>query len=118
MGWIRIVAAAALAAGVAGCGGDGNSFVQVVIVDETRTLAEGGQVTFPLSVGTYRAEITSSRNGVSVVWVGGTGCSSATETRTYTASCDVGALGALGLVNPTLLGLPGDEVVTIKITRL
>lgn len=111
------MAAAAAAVVVAGCGG-GDSFVQVVIVDETRTLAEGGQVSFPLAVGTYRAEITSSRNGVAVVWVGGTGCAGATETKAYNASCSVDAVGALGLVNPTLLGVPGDEVVSIKITRL
>ncbi len=116
MGWIRIATAAA-ALLVAGCGG-GDSFVQVVIVDETRTLAEGGQLSYPLAIGTYRAEITSSRNGVAVVWVGGTGCQSATETRTYSASCSVDALGALGIVNPTLLGAPGDEMLTIKITRL
>lgn len=118
MGWIRIALASLSAALVAGCGGDGNSVVQVVVVDETRTLAEGGQLSYPLAIGTYRAEITSSRNGVAVVWVGGTGCAGATETRAYNASCDVSALGALGIVNPTLLGVPGDEVVTIKITRL
>jgi hypothetical protein len=108
------VAAATL---VSACGG-GDSIVQVVVVDETRTLAEGAQLSYPLALGTYRAEITSSRNGVAVVWVGGTGCQSATETKSYSASCVVDSVGALGLLNPTLLGVPGDEVVSIKVTRL
>ena len=112
----RLVAAA-VATLVAGCGG-GDSAVQIVIVDETRTLAEGTQVSYPLAIGTYRAEITSSRNGVAVVWVGGTGCQSVTETKSYNATCAIDAAGALGLANPTLLGAPGDEVVSIKITRL
>lgn len=111
------MAAAAAACLAAGCGG-GDSIVQVVVVDETRTLAEGAQLSYPLAIGTYRAEISASRNGVAVLWVGGSGCQAATETKSYNASCTVDALGALGLVNPTLLGLPGDEVVTIRITRL
>jgi len=99
------------------CGG-GDSIVQVVVVDETRTLAEGAQISYPLAIGTYRAEITSSRNGVAVVWVGGTGCQSATETKSYTGTCAVDAVGALGLLNPALLGAPGDEVVSVRVTRL
>jgi hypothetical protein len=110
--------ALAIAAVLAGACGGGNSVVQIVVVDETGTLTEGAQLSYPLAVGTYRAEITSSRNGVAVVWVGGTGCQSATETRSYSATCAVDAVGAIGLVNPTLLGVPGDEVVAIKITRL
>ena len=99
------------------CGG-GDSVVQIVVVEETRTLAEGAQLSYPLAIGTYRAEITSSRNGVAVVWVGGTACQSVTETKAYNATCAVSTVGALGLANPTLLGAPGDEVVSIKVTRL
>lgn len=111
-------AVAAVAVVLASACGGGNSIVQVVVVDETRTLTEGGQISYPLAIGTYRAEITSSRNGVAVVWVGGTGCQGVTETKAYNATCVVDAVGALGLVNPTLLGTPGDEVVSVKITRL
>lgn len=113
---LRLPALAA-AAFLSACGG-GDSVVQIIVVDETRTLVEGAQLSYPLALGTYRAEITSSRNGVAVVWLGGTACQSATETRSYNATCVVDAVGALGLVNPTLLGLPGDEVVSIKVTRL
>lgn len=102
---------------VSACGG-GGSVVQIVVVDETRTLAEGAQVSYPLAIGTYRAEITSSRNGVAVIWVGGTGCQNVTETKAYNATCSVDTVGALTLVNPTLLGIPGDEVVSVKVTRL
>ena len=109
--------AATAAVFVAACGG-GGSVVQFVVVDETKTLAEAAQVSYPLAIGNYRAEITSSRNGVAVVWVGGTGCQSVTETKSYNATCAVDAVGALGIANPTLLGAPGDEVVSIKITRL
>jgi len=113
---LRLLAAAA-AILMAACGG-GDSVVQIVVVDETRTLAEGAQASYPLAMGTYRAEITSSRNGVAVVWVGGTGCQSVAETKSYNATCAVDAVGALALANPTLLGTPGDELVSIKITRL
>jgi len=109
--------AALLACLTSACGGDG-SVVQVVVVEETRTLAEGAQFSYPLALGTYRAEISSGRNGVAVVWVGGTGCQSVTETRSYSAECTMSAVGAVGLANPTLLGVPGDEVVSIRITRL
>jgi hypothetical protein len=116
MKYSRLIAVASAMLASA-CGG-GDSIVQVVVVDETRTLPEGAQVSYPLAIGTYRAEITSNRNGVAVVWVGGTGCQSTTETKSYSATCAVDAVGALGLVNPTLLGAPGDEVVSIKVTRL
>ena len=74
------LAAALLTYLLSACGGDG-SVVQIVVVEETRTLAEGATISYPLAVGTYRAEISANRNGVAVLWLGGTGCQNVTETR-------------------------------------
>jgi hypothetical protein len=111
------LAAVLLTCLLSACGGDGSA-VQIVVVEETRTLAEGATISYPLPIGTYRAEISANRNGVAVLWVGGTGCQNAIETRSYSSQCAVDTVGTIGLANPTLLGAPGDEVVSIKVTRL
>jgi hypothetical protein len=98
------------------CGG-GDSVLDVVVVDETKTLGEGVQITYSLPVGTYKADIASSNNGVAIAWVGGSGCQSAAEVKSYSSSCSITSVGLLTILNPTLLGLGGAEVVAIKVTR-
>jgi hypothetical protein len=97
------------------CGG--GSDTPVPVIEENRTLSEGAQLSYPRLVGEYRAEITSSRNGIAIVWLGGSGCQSATEVRSYSASCLIPSIGTLTIVNPTLLGAPGDEVVNVRVFR-
>ena len=99
---------------VAACGGAGED---LVVVDEQRTIAEGAQVSFALISGTYQATITSSNNGVLISWLGGSGCTTSIETKSYSATCAIGSAGQLVIFNPTLLGVGGDEMVRIRVVR-
>lgn len=101
-----------------GCGGGGQD-AGALVVSESKTLAEGTQLSFTLPAGTYAAEITSSNNGANVSWIGGsgTGCSSSGEVKVYTSTCALSIQGQLIILNPTTFGLGGSEIVSIKVTR-
>jgi hypothetical protein len=64
-----------LITGLTGCGGgtDTTATAPQPIVSETQTIAEGMQMSYTLPAGAYRAEITSSNNGIIASWVGGSG---------------------------------------------
>lgn len=111
---VALLALAALSA----CGGGNDDDDGTVVKNETQTIDEGIQLSYTLPPGSYRADITASNNGVNVSWVGGNGCTAATETRAYSQTCTLNIQGQLLVSNPTLLGLGGAEVTTIKITRL
>ena len=98
------------------CGG-GSDDEPTTVYNRTETISEGYQLSLTLPAGTYRAEITASNNGVGINWVGGTACSNDSEVRTYAADCTMSAQGQLVISNPTLLGLGGSEIVTIKVTK-
>ena len=98
------------------CGGGGDD-EPTTVYNRTETLFEGYQLSLTLPAGTYRAEITASNNGVGINWVGGSACSNYSEVRTYAADCTMSAQGQLVISNPTLLGLGGSEIVTIKVTK-
>lgn len=102
-----------LTIGACGGGEDDNTSV---VVNKTETIAEGYYFSYTLDAGTYTAEITSSNNGVKIDWVGGS-CTNSAEVKSYKATCQLTIKGQLIVTNPTLLGLGGDEVTTIKISK-
>jgi len=106
-----------LSIALGGCGGDGDDGREVA--NETQTLGEGVQLSYTLPAATYRAEITSSNNGVVVSWVGGSGagCAASVETKTYTSTCTLSLQGQVVIQNPTTFGLGGSEVVTVRLVR-
>jgi hypothetical protein len=115
---IKIALLSSLVVLFSGCGGgsDGSAVTETVIVNESKVLAEGYSISYPLSAGTYTAEITSNNNGVKIQWLGNATCAASTEVKSYSNSCKLAQQGQLNISNPTLLGLGGDEIVTIKVT--
>ena len=112
--WIATIATTMV---IAACGGGGDGSNNVVY-NQTNTISENQQLSVILPAGTYRADITSSNNGVITSWVGGNSCATSAETKAYSASCNLVIQGQLLVLNPTLLGLGGDEIVTVLVTRL
>lgn len=115
-----IFAALALSA----CGGGGKAIDDLIndllSIERIVTLTEGQYITFFLGKGNYTADITSSNNGIKVQWIGATtaDCSTkSSETKVYSKQCTMGQNGQITIENPTLLGLGGDEVVTVKIRQ-
>ena len=117
---IKIALLSSLVVLFAGCGGGsdatGSNLTESVIVKESQVLSEGISVSYPLPAGTYTAEITSSNNGVKIQWIGNATCAASTEVKSYSNSCTLSQQGQLNISNPTLLGLGGEEIVTIKVT--
>ena len=97
------------------CGGGGSE--PQTVVDAQKSLAEGTQLSYALKAGTYTAHITSSNNGVEVSWVGGSNCNSSSETKSYSGSCVLPATGQLVIVNPTVFGLGGAEIITVQLVK-
>ncbi len=110
-----VLLAVALSCLVAACGGGDPSLGPDVVYNETVTLSEGQQLSVTLPAGSYMAEVTSSNNGVVVSWVGGS-CLTSAEIKAISASCSLPIQGQLLVLNPTLLGLGGSEIVTVKVT--
>ena len=112
------VAAILLSSVLSACGGGDDAAGPVVVLNEARSIDEGTQISFSLPAGTYHAEITASNHGVVMNWVGGgTACPTSAEINTYSLTCTLPIAGQFTILNPTLLGLGGSEVVTIKITK-
>jgi hypothetical protein len=103
----------ALTLSACGGGDDGSS---TVVVNETKTISEGYYVSYTLDAGTYTAEITASNNGVKVAWVGGS-CTNSDEVKSYKSTCQLTTKGQLTVTNPTVFGLGGDEITTIKVSK-
>lgn len=101
------------------CGGGSSSSEtgSNIFFNETRTIPERNYVTVPLPTGSYKAEISASNNGVTVEWVGGTNCANSGETKAYSGFCNMSQKGQIVITNPSVLGLGGDEITTIKIIR-
>ncbi|BDI03211.1 hypothetical protein CATMQ487_01810 [Sphaerotilus microaerophilus] len=106
-----------LLTGVAACGGGDSEGGEVL--DTTITLSEGVYHSYTLEPGTYHVSITSSNNGVTVQWLGGsgTGCSGSGEVKVWSATCALSIKGQLIVTNPTVFGLGGSEIVTIRLTK-
>ncbi len=113
---MKRLAVLALTMGLAACGG-GSSGDNNVVYDQTITIAEGQQLSVILPAGSYRADITSNNRGVVVSWVGGA-CATSTEVKAYSGTCNLSIKGQLLVLNPTVLGLGGDEVATVLVTKI
>jgi hypothetical protein len=110
---------ASITAALVGCGGgDGDSILgDTTITNEAQTIPEGSYVRYVLQTGTYNAQISSSNHGVIMEWIGGSNCATSSEVKSYDFTCTMTQQGQLKISNPTLLGLGGDELVTIKIVK-
>lgn len=113
-----IILIASLAIPLHGCGGSDSDSSEDVVYNETVKIEEGMYVSLSLDPATYRTEITSSNNGVVVSWVGGNSCVASKETKTYAMSCQLNIKGQILITNPTLLGLGGTEIVTVKVIKI
>jgi len=111
-----VIAACAM---LSGCGGGGEDKSSPPVVSESKTLADGTQLSYTLSAGTYSVEVTSSNNGVVVSWLGGSGsgCASSAESKALTMTCTLSIQGQLLITNPTTFGLGASEIVSIRVTK-
>jgi hypothetical protein len=101
---------------ISACGG-GSSDDNVVLVNKTETISEGASLSYSIDVGSYTAEVTSSNNGVIMSWIGGSACAGSGEVKIYSGSCTMAMKGQFIIRNPTVFGLGGSEIVTIKLTK-
>jgi hypothetical protein len=110
---------ASITAALVGCGGGGGDSIlgDTTITNEAQTIPEGSYVRYVLQTGTYNAQISSSNHGVIMEWIGGSNCATSSEVKSYDFTCTMTQQGQLKISNPTLLGLGGDELVTIKIVK-
>lgn len=117
---IKITLLSLLVVIFSGCGGGsgGADLTESVVVNETQVIPEGVSISYPLSAGTYNAALTSNNNGVKIQWIGNATCAPSAEIKSYSSNCTLNQNGQLNISNPTLLGLGGDEIVTIKVTSI
>ena len=116
---LAFIASSLAALTISGCGGGGPSGGSAsVVVNETKTIADGAGISYSLAAGSYSSNITSTPNGVTISWVGGSSCTNATvETTVYNSPCTMGQAGQLVITNPTTFGLGPSENVYIKLTK-
>lgn len=86
------------------------------VIEETQTLPEGMSRSYTLNAGTYRADVTSSRRGVSVKWEG-TNCATYSESLNYVGACKVKAGTRVTITNPNV-DYQGNESVDIVIKKV
>ena len=82
---------------------------------ELKTVPEGQFVSLSLPKGTYRLELTSAGNGVTVQWIGGVCPGQPSETNLHNEACELEQAGQVVITNPTTFGLGADAVVSIAI---
>lgn len=113
----NVLMIAALIVPLYGCGGSDSDLYEEVVYNETVNIKENEYLTVTLPSARYRAEITSSNNGVVVSWIGGNYCTTSAETKAYSMTCQLDIKGQLIVKNPSLLSLGGIEVVTVKVIK-
>ncbi|MCF6178616.1 MAG: hypothetical protein L3J63_04395 [Geopsychrobacter sp.] len=102
------------------CGGGSSSessIVDTTVVNWLGVLNEGESMTWSLTSGTYRLEMTSTPNGGAVTWTPSTGCQNFSEVTAYAYECTLPINGQLKITNPTTFGLGPSETVTAKVTK-
>ncbi|MCY1041061.1 hypothetical protein OV208_07000 [Corallococcus sp. bb12-1] len=94
--------------------GDRTSTTPVTVVRKLQShpllLDDGSRVSWSLNQGHYEieAQVRSSNgnmNGITLEWVGGSGCQDAGEAQTLRSQCTIENMGSVILKNPTTFGL-------------
>jgi hypothetical protein len=107
---VAVLAVVFLGVVVSSASGGGGSIKEHVILNDGEFKA------WPLPKGTWEAHITSTGDGVDVVWVGGS-CTRAENENNYTATCALTSDGQIEVTNSHLLGLGKAASVTIEVHR-
>ncbi|HWZ91339.1 MAG TPA: hypothetical protein VNW92_20900 [Polyangiaceae bacterium] len=90
---------------------------QTVLFERFDTIADGASNAYKVPAGTYRLQMTSTSDGASVAWVGGS-CAGSRKTTVFDANCALQQDGQLEIGNPSHLGLGAPISVTLKVIRL
>jgi hypothetical protein len=90
---------------------------QIVVLERFETIANGSSNAYEVPAGSYRLQMTSTSDGASVTWVGGS-CGGSRKTTVFDANCVLQHDGQLEIGNPSHLGLGAPISVTLKVTRL
>jgi hypothetical protein len=88
-----------------------------VEIEERFTLGDGEGRAVPLEPGSYRLELASEGEEVSVEWIG-SDCPRTEHTAMLTTSCRLFKEGQLQVRNPTEFGAHGEARVTFKVIHL
>ncbi len=92
--------------------------VDIVVVNYHDWLKDGGAVSWALTPGRYKVELTASEDGVSVVWEGSNCPGSSSATKSFSVICDMPQAGQLIVKNPTTFGTGPSSSVTVQVTKL
>lgn len=121
--WLSFTLCAKVLTGGSGSdfsGSHGSILGPIVIREEVLNVPDGGGMTYTLPAGTYQVEIhapAGGGHGVKLRWVGPP-CPAQAEAVDHNVTCTATLDGTeLHIENPSLLGMGGAAVGSIKITR-
>jgi len=106
---LKLVVFVVLLFGVVACG---------PIYDEARSLGEGEFISIHLPKGTYRLEMTSTGEGATVRWLGGSCAGRPRETNAHTETCTLDQAGQLLITNPITFGMGSSAGLKVVIYEL
>jgi hypothetical protein len=92
------------------------------VIADTVSLGDGNASTMTLGRGKYSAVVAvrsgNSSYGVTLDWVGGSGCSSHQEAQRIESQCTISETGSIVLTNPTTFGFGPAATGNITVYRL
>ncbi len=89
-----------------------------VVVNEMKSIADGGGYSYKLEPGTYKVDVTASNDGVTVKFIGCSCPGVDKETQNFSTICELSQTGQVTIDNPTMFGSGSGSTVTVKITKL
>ena len=96
----------------ASCSGTGDT-----VVAWSGTIVDGKSISFALSKGIYRLEMTATGDGASAEWTGGN-CRGAGQTNASNDICELTQSGQLTVANPSTSGFVSSSSVTVLVTDI
>jgi len=89
-----------------------------VVLNDFGTIGEGESRAYRIeTAGIYRLEMTASKDGAGVEWVGET-CQGVREAKSFNGICEYRSEGQIVISNPTTFGMGSDTTVTVKVTKI
>ncbi len=87
------------------------------VVEWSGVIQDGKSISFLLTEGTYRLEMTATGDGASVEWLGGN-CRGTGQTNASNDICELTQSGRLTVANPSTFGFVSSSSVTVLVTEI
>ena len=87
------------------------------IVEWSGVIQDGESISFLLTKGIYRLEMTATGDGASVEWIGGN-CRGTGQTNASNDICELTQSGQLVVANPSTSGFVSSSSVTVLVTDI